>query len=175
MSSFLIGFIKRAADLGISSEDISGLTDLLFNKDRDLFDVTKNSKSTPAELLSIVGNIGKSALPGAIVGGAAGYLTSNQKDRTKRILTGAGIGGGLSGLYGAYNLGDNTRDKFKVLLENLLNDNSVARQENNSSFFKSPDDTFKETDELLRKKLNIVNSLPWPAYYVPPYVREKLK
>lgn len=176
MYSFIIGFIKRAMDFDMSSNDAMSLYNSIFNKDQSLLGLNENSKNTLQEVGNIAGAIGKSALPGALVGGTIGYANSTKKDRLKKILLGAGIGGLTTGGYGAYNLGDNTRTEFKNLVADAQNQVNVDREENNHKFFnKIPDRDFIERTQQLDNKMNTVSNAPWYSYYFPQTIMEKLK
>ncbi len=176
MRSFYLGFIKRAQEFDMSSESASDLYNNIFNKKESLLSLNENSNSTLGEVANIAGAIGKSALPGAVIGGGLGYASSSKKDRLKKILLGAGLGGMTTGAYGAYNLGDNTRTDFKNSVADSLNQVNVAKEENSHKFFnKVPEQHFVDKANQLNNKMDIVSNSPWYSYYFPQSVMEKLK
>lgn len=176
MSSFYIGFIKRAMDFAVTSEDAKALYNSVFNKDQSLISLNENSNNTMQEIGNIAGAIGKSAIPGALAGGVLGYGMSSKKDRMKKILLGAGIGGLSTGALGAYNLGDNTRTDFKNSVADSLDRVNVEKEENSHRFFnKVPDQVFSDKTKALEEKMKIISNSPWYSYYFPQSIMEKLK
>lgn len=176
MSSFSVGFIKRAMDFDLSHDDATSLYNSIFNKDQSLLSLNDSSESTPQELGNIAGAIGKSAIPGAVAGGAAGYAMSTKKDRLKKVLMGASLGGLGTGAIGAYNLGDNTRTDIKNVVADALNRVNVEKEENSHKFFnKVPEQHFIDRASQLENKMNAVGNAPWYSYYNPQSIMEKLK
>lgn len=176
MHPFVAGFIKRAFDFDMSYDDTAELYNSIFNKDKSLLSLNDGSASDSDEVGNIAKAIGKSAIPGAAIGAGAGYLTSSKKDRLKKMLLGASIGGAGSGLVGAYNLGANTRTDIQNSVAEALNNVNVEKEENANKFLnKVPEQYFIDRTNHLQDKMRAVSNAPWYSYYSPQAIMEKLK